>query len=688
MPEALPVPGAPPGMASPEACVPTSDSSGWCVRTPQDCAARCALEVEYSAELRGDAEEDSENSFSFQASVTVVNNRAFDTDTALRAWQATWAFANGEGVKRNAVFATDTAVLVSPGGPNGQPARLVNALGESGSVSSNGGRKSFAFTGVSANSNDSPLNTIVDVTLNGMTCGMVLGATSEVNDFTLLSQNASKCSLPGDNKLFRFCCGEEIVSTETSLGVNGNESKTSSIERVLLTIAVVFLALGLVVIVHLVRKKQKENSTCLNTTRKTTRMLPGQFVSESFVDVQGVVVGKSGVVNSSNGVPSSVRTMIGTDTQYVPSPSPARLDTTSRDTNDEDDSSVSSEDESDETSIPEVALASITFGETLGQGAYGVVRAGVWRRQIIEGDGGTSQRTEIDEDANLQSTPVAVKTIHASFGTNPSRRALRAFAREVAVLSRLKHPNVVRLLGACLTPPRVCIVEELVHGGSLHAFLHDKRLRVGDENKKNEKTRRSNLTLLQTIDVCGGVARAMAYLAHNGVVHRDLKTQNVLLVIDRDTKIKAKVADFGIAKSLAVSESETQTGWTVGAVTGGGAAGTPAWMAPELFRDTPVADSAADVYSFGVVLWECLTGKTPWSWLADPIQIVFAVAVEGKRLPLGVDFFETRDDDKNGADNVATRCGPTLRDLLNRCFAEDPGGRPRFQEISKVFRGL
>jgi serine/threonine protein kinase len=111
-------------------------------------------------------------------------------------------------------------------------------------------------------------------------------------------------------------------------------------------------------------------------------------------------------------------------------------------------------------------------------------------------------------------------------------------------------------------------------------------------------------------------------------------------------------------------------------------------MAPELFRDTPVADSAADVYSFGVVLWECLTGKTPWSWLADPIQIVFAVAVEGKRLPLGVDFFETRDDDKNGADNVATRCGPTLRDLLKRCFAEDPGGRPRFQEISKVFRGL
>ena len=140
----------------------------------------------------------------------------------------------------------------------------------------------------------------------------------------------------------------------------------------------------------------------------------------------------------------------------------------------------------------------------------------------------------------------------------------------------------------------------------------------------------------------------MAYLAARGVTHRDLKSQNVLLVFPeraargsdckRPSRLRAKVADFGIAKSrddcvTTGVEAILATNGTTGVITGGGAAGTPAWMAPELFRDAPVAGEASDAYSFGVVLWECLTGKTPWGWLRDPVQIVFAVAVEGKRLP-------------------------------------------------------
>ena len=171
------------------------------------------------------------------------------------------------------------------------------------------------------------------------------------------------------------------------------------------------------------------------------------------------------------------------------------------------------------------------------------------------------------------------------------------------------------------------------------------------------------------------------------------------------------MADFGIAKSredcVATSaEAFLATNGTTGVITGGGAAGTPAWMAPELFRDAPVAGEASDAYSFGVVLWECLTGKTPWGWLRDPVQIVFAVAVEGKRLPfpliggMSEDAKDAKTPKKNAAAETekgedgfflsgaeeATRV--FFRALLERCWAEDPRARPGFKEIGEVLRGL
>ena len=156
------------------------------------------------------------------------------------------------------------------------------------------------------------------------------------------------------------------------------------------------------------------------------------------------------------------------------------------------------------------------------------------------------------------------------------------------------------------------------------------------------------------------------------------------------------MADFGIAKSrtldAAAAANENAflaTNGTTGVITGGGAAGTPAWMAPELFRDAPVADQASDAYSFGVVLWECLTGKTPWGWLRDPIQIVFAVAVEGKRLPLPPRVFrDARRAEAEDGFRFSASAEEMTRALLERCWAEDPRDRPGFEEIGEVLRGL
>jgi serine/threonine protein kinase len=94
--------------------------------------------------------------------------------------------------------------------------------------------------------------------------------------------------------------------------------------------------------------------------------------------------------------------------------------------------------------------AEVELESLLGTGAFGAVYRGRWRR--------------------AGATPVAIKMLHHVAGGSPEE--LAAFRSEVAVLSRLAHPRIVRFLGAGLSPPHACMLEELVEGGSLHAFLH------------------------------------------------------------------------------------------------------------------------------------------------------------------------------------------------------------------------
>ena len=139
----------------------------------------------------------------------------------------------------------------------------------------------------------------------------------------------------------------------------------------------------------------------------------------------------------------------------------------------------------------------------------------------------------------------------------------------------------------------------------------------------------------------------MAYL-HPRIVHRDLKPQNVLLGADG----RAKVCDFGIAKFKDRTFVSTVNGQ----------AGTPAYMAPELFDGAQVTEKV-DVYSFAVLVWECLTGRVPWADVPSPMQVIYYVGVLGQRpqMPAG--------------------CLPALRALIEACWAETPAARPRFQEV-------
>jgi serine/threonine protein kinase len=125
----------------------------------------------------------------------------------------------------------------------------------------------------------------------------------------------------------------------------------------------------------------------------------------------------------------------------------------------------------------------------------------------------------------------------------------------------------------------------------------------------------------------------------------------------------AKVADFGIARAKGHTMLQTTRGATAN---GKGDAGTPAYMAPELFRGDK-CDEKCDVYSFGVVLWECVTGRAPWAWLSNQMQIIFAVAVEGRRLPM------------REGECLASE----LTSLMFECWREEPRERPAFSHIEE-----
>eukprot|EP01018_Ginkgo_biloba_P027585 Gb_40484 [translate_table: standard] len=183
---------------------------------------------------------------------------------------------------------------------------------------------------------------------------------------------------------------------------------------------------------------------------------------------------------------------------------------------------------------------------------------------------------------------VAVKKLWKSQNHDNIDYKEPGFLVEADVLGRLRHRNIVRLLGYCYNNVNPMLIYEYMPNGSLGEALHGKDSCMN--NMLADWVTRYNIAV--------GIAQGLCYLHHDCfplVVHRDVKSNNILL----DSNLDARVADFGVAKLIETNESMSTI------------AGSYGYIAPGEYAYTLKVDEKSDIYSFGVVLMELLTGKRP-----------------------------------------------------------------------------
>jgi len=229
-------------------------------------------------------------------------------------------------------------------------------------------------------------------------------------------------------------------------------------------------------------------------------------------------------------------------------------------------------------------------------------------------------------------------------GSDHERRERRT--REIGLLARANHPNLVTLFDADWEPAHIdaetgaayagngFIVMELVRGSTLR-----QRLDAG------------TATLALCAQLAGELGSALAYLHADGIIHRDLKPENILLATTVGDAVITKLVDFGIAQLLG----------DAGLTADHSILGTAAYLAPEQVAGSG-AVPASDVYALGLVLLECLSGER--SFPGGTVEAAIARMTQDPPLPAGLD--------------------PIWRELLTAMTAREPEARPTAAQIAEI----
>uniref|UniRef100_A0A665VS42 Mitogen-activated protein kinase kinase kinase n=1 Tax=Echeneis naucrates TaxID=173247 RepID=A0A665VS42_ECHNA len=264
--------------------------------------------------------------------------------------------------------------------------------------------------------------------------------------------------------------------------------------------------------------------------------------------------------------------------------------------------------------VLEIDFSELTLEEIIGVGGFGKVYRAVWR-----------------------GSEVAVKAARRDPDEDPEQ-TLESVRQEAKLFAMLNHPNIMALLGVCLQEPNLCLVMEYARGGPLNRALAGKRI--------------PPCTL---VDWAVQIARGMLYLHSQAIVpiiHRDLKSSNILIrerVEMEDLSDKTlKITDFGLAREWHRTTKMS-------------AAGTYAWMAPEVIRSSTFS-KGSDVWSYGVLLWELLTGEVPFRGI-DGLAVAYGVAMNKLALP------------------IPSTCPEPFARLMEDCWSPDPHARPQFTTV-------
>ena len=262
------------------------------------------------------------------------------------------------------------------------------------------------------------------------------------------------------------------------------------------------------------------------------------------------------------------------------------------------------------TGVQHIAWDELSIIRPIGSGNFGDIYLAVYRR-----------------------TEVAVKKLRVD-GRSPPSKLLADLMNESLIFSKLRHPNLTLFIGVCTDATSPALVTEYMRGGSLWDVIHPRN-----------PSQVVSISWDKRLKIMKDVAKGMAFLhgCRPPIIHRDLKSQNVLL----DEHWNCKLCDFGLARIKSLNSDMSRVG-------------TPQWMAPEVLREESYTESA-DVYSYAVLVWELVTLRAPFQDIS-PLRVIFLVAHRNERLP------------------IPETCPPNITHLIEMCWkpAEE---RPTFVEI-------
>uniref|UniRef100_A0A8D1J540 Mitogen-activated protein kinase kinase kinase 7 n=2 Tax=Sus scrofa TaxID=9823 RepID=A0A8D1J540_PIG len=254
----------------------------------------------------------------------------------------------------------------------------------------------------------------------------------------------------------------------------------------------------------------------------------------------------------------------------------------------------------------EIDYKEIEVEEVVGRGAFGVVCKAKWRAK-----------------------DVAIKQIE-------SESERKAFIVELRQLSRVNHPNIVKLYGACLNPVilfSLYLSFAVLHGAEPLPYY----------------------TAAHAMSWCLQCSQGVAYLHSmqpKALIHRDLKPPNLLLVAGGTV---LKICDFGTACDIQTHMTNNK--------------GSAAWMAPEVFEGSNYSEKC-DVFSWGIILWEVITRRKPFDEIGGPAFRIMWAVHNGTRPPL------------------IKNLPKPIESLMTRCWSKDPSQRPSMEEIVKIMTHL